>query len=252
MLDLNRTAEAAPLAEEILRANPADPQGLLTQGRILLANGAYEKAVETLQKAVKAGPTSANAYYLLGIAQQSARFPDLAKASFNRALELQPRMASAAGALANLDATTGDYADAFQQADNARKVDPNQLSANLAKARTLIAKGDLHQAEVVIEELLKQDPSSPAGLSLLVNVYSREGRAREAITRLAALIQQHPQTASLHFLLGLAYFSIDNLQQSEGSVRSALRLDPKTPDAYTLLANIALAKGCLLYTSRCV
>jgi Tfp pilus assembly protein PilF len=47
----------------------------------------------------------------------------------------------------------------------------------------------------------------------------------------------------LHFLLGLAYFNVNNLQQAEASVRSALNLDPKTPDAYTLLANIALARG---------
>ena len=243
LLDLNRTAEATPLAGEILRANPSDPQGLLTQGRIFLATGAYEKAIETLQKAVKAAPESANAYYLLGIAQQSARFPDVAKASFNRALELQPRMASAAGALANLDAITGDYSDAFRQADNARRVDPSLFSANLAQVRALIAKGDLHQAEVAIEDLLKRDPTSPASLSLLVNLYSREGRARDAVPRLAGLIQQHPQSAGLHFLLGLAYFSINNLPQSGDSVRTALRLDPKTPDAYTLLANIALARG---------
>jgi Tfp pilus assembly protein PilF len=132
--------------------------------------------METLQKAVKAAPNSANAYYFLGVAQQSSHLPDLAKASFSRALELQPHMAPAAGALASLDAATGDYVEASRQADNARKTDPNLLSANLASARALIAKGDLHQAEAVLENVLKRDPASPATLALLLNVYVRQGR----------------------------------------------------------------------------
>src|SRR5208283_5478182 len=110
-------------------------------------------------------------YYYLGVAQQSSHFPDLAKASFSRALELRPQMASAAGALASLDAMTGDYVEASRQAGKALQTDPNLLSANIASARALVAKGDLHQAETVLESILKRDPTSSAALASLVNVY---------------------------------------------------------------------------------
>jgi Tfp pilus assembly protein PilF len=56
-------------------------------------------------------------------------------------------------------------------------------------------------------------------------------------------VQQHPQNAGLHFLLALGYFSIKDLDKAEAGVRKALALDPSTPDAYTLLANIDLARG---------
>jgi Tfp pilus assembly protein PilF len=45
------------------------------------------------------------------------------------------------------------------------------------------------------------------------------------------------------FLLALAYFSVKDLAKSEANVRQALQLDPQTRDAYTLLANIAFARG---------
>ncbi len=61
--------------------------------------------------------------------------------------------------------------------------------------------------------------------------------------RVSGLVQQHPQNAGLHFLLGVGYFSLKDLEKSEASVRQALTLDPRTPDAYTLLANIDFAKG---------
>jgi tetratricopeptide (TPR) repeat protein len=60
---------------------------------------------------------------------------------------------------------------------------------------------------------------------------------------LETLVQQSSQNAGLHFLLGLAYFNENNLQQSEANVREAMKLDSKTPDAYTLLANIEFAQG---------
>jgi Tfp pilus assembly protein PilF len=41
----------------------------------------------------------------------------------------------------------------------------------------------------------------------------------------------------------LGYFSIKDLDRAEAGVRKALALDPSTPGAYTLLANIDLARG---------
>lgn len=243
LLDLKRTAEVEPLLEEILRANPADPRGLLSQGRLLLAQANYNKSVEVLQKAVKAAPDSANASYFLGVAQQAAGFPDAAKSSYSRALALQPQMPAAAGALATLAARSGDYTEASRQAGIARQIDPNLPSANIAGAQALIAKGDLRGAETTLQALLDRDPASVPALSALLSVSIRQGRAQEIVHRLTGLISQYPQNAGLHFLLGLAYFQLKDYTRSESSVRAALRLNPQTPDAETLLANIAFAKG---------
>src|SRR5581483_3066065 len=245
LLDLNRVTEAQPLVHDILRANPEDPRALLSQGRILLLQHDYRRAVDTLQKAVKAAPDSASAYYSLGIAQQFAGLPEAAKSNFSTALQLEPRMASATAALAGLALRSGDYTEAARQAERARKADPNLASAKLTSARAMIGKGDLRQAEAQLQEVLKRDPSSLPGLSMLLNVYIREERGNEGVQRIAGLVQQHPQNAGLHFLLGLAYFNLKNLPQAEACTLRALSLDPKTPDAYTLLANINLSRGAV-------
>jgi len=243
LLDLNRTGEAAPLNQEILKANPADPRGLLSQGRILLSQGQYENAKAALEGAVKAEPNSATVHYFLGVAQQSNGLPDLAEASFARALALQPQMAQASAALANLTARNGNLNEALRLAENARKTDPDLSSSYLASARALLRKGDARQAEAALQDALARDPASLPALAMLLNLYSRQGRTQEALQRITGLIQQNPQNAGLHFLQALAYFFLKDLGKSEAGVRQALALDPKTPDAYTLLANIALARG---------
>ena len=106
-----------------------------------------------------------------------------------------------------------------------------------------MAKGDTRQAEAALQEVLQRDPVSLSALATLLKLYSLTGRSQDALQRISGLLQQHPQNAGLHFLQGLAYFSLKDLEKSEASVRQALSLDPKTPDAQTLLANIHLARG---------
>ena len=183
------------------------------------------------------------AHYFLGLAQQSTGLPDLAKASFSRALELQPQMAQASAALASLTVKSGNRDEALRLAENARQADPNLPSAYLASAQAFMAKGDLRQAESALKDTLQRDPVSLPALATLLKLYSQEGRVQEALQRISGLVQQYPQNAGLHFLRGLAYFSLKDLEKSEASVRQALALDPKTPDAYTVLANIHLARG---------
>jgi tetratricopeptide (TPR) repeat protein len=243
LLDLNRVTDAAPLAHEILSANPNDAGGLLAQGRVQLAQAQYDQALATFQKAIKSAPDSAFNHYFLGVAQQSAGFPDLAKASFTRALELQPQMAVAAAALANLAARNGNPDEALRLAESAGKTNPGLPSASLASAQALLVKGDLQQANIVLQGALARDPASLPVLAMLLNTEVREGRAAESVRRLTGLIQQDPRNAGLHFLIGLAYFSLKDLDRAEASVKQALTLDPKIPDGYTLRANIALARG---------
>lgn len=243
LLDLNRIAEATPLVQEVLRENPADPRGLVAQGRISIAHGNYQNATEVLQKASKAAPKSAEVYYLLGVAQHSVNLLDMARVSFQRALELDPKMASAAAALAGLAARNGDYGEAAMLADKARATAPDLSSANIATARTLLAKGDLRQTDATLQEILKQNPTSLSALTIMLSAYARQGRGAEGVQRLSNLVQQYPQNPGLRLLLGLAYFNVKDWAQSQTNAEYALKLDPKTPDAHTLLANIAFATG---------
>jgi cellulose synthase operon protein C len=109
----------------------------------------------------------------------------------------------------------------------------------------MIAKGDAREAEARLLDVLQHNPASLPALATLLKLYSAQGRTQAALQRITGLVQQNPQNAGLHFLQGLAYFSLKDLERSEASVRRALALDPKTPDAYTLLANIDFARGAV-------
>lgn len=243
LLDLNRMHEAGPLIEKALSAKGDDPRILLASGRFLLSEGKYQEAIERLEKTVKLSPNSASAFYFLGLAQKGAGLLDVAKTSFAQALKLSPQMSPAAAAIASLDVRNGNQSDALQMADKALETNPSSTSGHIAKGRALIAKGDIQRGESEIQATLRSDPVSLPALAILLKLSVGRGSVPEVIQRISGLLQQHPQNAGLHFLLALGYFSLKDLDRAEAGVRRALALDPGTPDAYSLLANIDLARG---------
>jgi Tfp pilus assembly protein PilF len=112
-------------------------------------------------------------------------------------------------------------------------------------AQAWLAKGDVRRGEDLLESALSHEPASLPALAMLVSLYVRQGRAQEAVDRISKLVEQYPQIAGMRFLLAVGYFSIKDLEKSEATVRQALLLDSKTPDANTLLASIDLAKGSM-------
>jgi tetratricopeptide (TPR) repeat protein len=245
LIDLKRMKEARALDQEVLSQNPGDPQGLLSNGRMLITEGKYQEATAALQTAIKSEPDCARCYYFLGTAQTAIGLTGLAKASLAHARQLSPQMSGAPAALARLDVQSGDYDEALQLAGAALKADPDLASAYVTEARALISKGDLPKAEGRLEESLKRDGASLPAVATLLSLYMRQGRTQAAVARISKLVDRYPQNPGLHVLLGVAYLNLKDLDKSEANGRQALALDPKAKDAYTLLANIDLARGAI-------
>jgi tetratricopeptide (TPR) repeat protein len=214
LIDLNHTKEARDLNQELLHQNPGNPQALLADGRLLLADSKYQEAAAALQNATQSDPNCARCYYFLGAAQAAIGHNDLAKGSLARARQLAPQMSEATLMLAQLDMRGGDADEAFKLADSILKADPNLVSAYVTEARALISKGDLPKAEAQLEEALKRDSTNLAAVAMWLNLAMRQGKTAAAATRIARLVEQNPQNVGLHVLLGVAYLNLKDLDKS--------------------------------------
>jgi len=239
LLDLNRIQEASIPTQELLAADPKDPRALLSQGRILIAQRKYPEARAALERATKGDPKAAAAWYFLGVAQRSTGLAGDAKVSFEQAHKLSPATLGPEAALAELEANSGAYDRSARLAE----ANPNDPRAEVAGARAELAKGNPKKAEQLVEAVLAHDPASLPALEILVKLYGGEGKPQEAVRRISGLVTQYPQNAGLRFLLAASYFNAKDFQKSEESVRQAIKLDPQTPDAHTLLGEIDEARG---------
>jgi len=243
LLDLQRLKEAEATIEEPLKKNLENPELLLEDGRILIANRKYQQAILALQKSVKGEPGSAQGFYLLGVAQNAAGLPDSAKTSFTRAVQLSPQMGQAQAALASLSAAAHQPDETVHLADQAIGENPSLASPYVSKARAAMDKGDLKQGSALLEEALRRDPTSQAALAILLKLSLSQGNTQDVVKRISELRDKNPQNAGFWFLTALGQFSLKDLDKSEAGVKQAIKLDPQTTDAYSLLGQIHLAKG---------
>jgi tetratricopeptide (TPR) repeat protein len=179
----------------------------------------------------------------LGIAQKALRLGDSAKSSFARAIELRPGMTEADAALTGLSVQNGESDNALRRADHAVSSNPASALGYVARAQALLERGDLRQGEAMLESALHQDPASLPALAIMVKLYGKQGRTKEALQRLSGLAATRPNEAGLPLLMAVCYFDLKDVDKAESSAKRAMVLDPKTSEAYAMLANVDFARG---------
>ncbi len=149
--------------------------------RLMLASSYYENgqtmvALDETKKALQADPTLPDAYNLSGLIYMTLGDPQLAQTHFQRAIQLNPRDASALHNLGWLQCQQGQYAAATQSFQAAVAVPTYQ-----DRAKTLMTQGvcearggDNAKAEATLRRAYELDAGNPVvGYNLSKLLYQR-------------------------------------------------------------------------------
>jgi superkiller protein 3 len=100
-----------------------------------------DQALDSLEEAVKLNPRSASAYFLLGQANYRSDFLEEAEASFKKARDLDPRLATARLMLANVYVKLQKWEPVLENLDAYLKENPKAADrASVEQMRERIAK----------------------------------------------------------------------------------------------------------------
>ena len=207
--------EAKPLLEAVVKAEPGNVAALETQFHVLGALGDTAGAANAAHAIVTLNPEGPLGYYLEGLVQETARDLPAALASYERALEKEPRGAEPLGAIsrvlvtsdrrpearARLERVVAEYADhavalnllaelllsereydrSIALADQAIAVDVRWWLPYRTKAFALLAKGAKEDAKEVYRLGLSTSGDVP-GLGMdLAALYERDNEPERAI-----------------------------------------------------------------------
>ncbi len=106
-----------------------------------------------------------------------------------------------------------------------------------------LGKSDFKSAEEQFREAVRLDQNEAQAYFNLGNVLMLTGRGPEAETTLAAGLQRRPDSAFGNFLQGCVYEQTGKLAEAESSLKNAVRLDSKMPQAYLKLVNLYLRQN---------
>ncbi|MBD3264485.1 MAG: tetratricopeptide repeat protein [Candidatus Omnitrophica bacterium] len=93
-------------------------------------------------------------------------------------------------------------------------------------------KGDMDEANRVLEETIKDNPREPATYAQLANSYIDQGRYEEAERILKKLLELTPNDAGTYTLMGKCYTNSNRLDEAEEVLKKALRLNPDCLNTY--------------------
>lgn len=189
----SHTVDAGQLAADI----PKKAIREYEKGLEAIRKNNLKKAVEHLERAVAEAPDYYNARHSLGSAYyKSSRYVD-AKREFLRATKLNPLGSEPLIGLAEIFLREESWAEAVSVLERAIRLTPGSATAEYYLGSALYKLTDYTQAEEhLLRARLLNNDFSGVGL-MLINVYVRQTRFKDALREVDRYIVQNPQSGEL-------------------------------------------------------
>lgn len=217
-----RDPGAAGVVATLVAAKPRDPAVRVLQTRVLLQQRKAKDALDFAEKTVELAPGHAAAHYWLGNAygarigqvgmlSQASMAPKI-RASFQRALELDPNLHAARSALVEF----------YLQAPG-------------------IVGGSVDEARKQADELTRRDP--PRGHYARARVLHKEGKEEQARQAVLAAYAARPEQADYRMAAGIAHQQSGDWDKSFAIFEAWTRDEPKAASAWYQLGRAAALSG---------
>jgi len=167
---------------------------------------------------------------------------DLALASINEALRIDPQLAPVQVSFGRIQATQGNMDLAFDALNKALQIDPNDASANAAIARLYERLGRFDDAEQHFRTAVSLDPDDLLVIDSYANFLFRRGRIDEAIEQWQRVVRIAPDHYVALVNLGSALDDSGRVAEAITMYQRAIAIKP-TFMAYSNLGSASSRAG---------
>jgi len=217
-------------------ANPLNE--LLDEAQRDIDTNQFEAALTPLQKFLREKPEVAWAHFQLGYAYTALKRPDEARAEYERATALDPKMSEAFLNLGIL-LTEKDPAAAVAPLHRAVDLLPAQSRPRFLLGLAEERSGDVPSAVESYESALRLDPRDVETVIHLGNLYVGLKRYPEAETKFRAALEAQPKSPEA--LLGLAQtLDVQKKPEAAAAYREYLAVEPDATGAEARIVHLLL------------
>ena len=132
-------------------------------------------------------------------------------------------------------ASTGQVAtwrDSIALFENALAIEPeNNFTSHVNLGMAYLEAGRMDEAEIQMEESVKENPENPAKVEILARNYIRQGKYKAGEELLTKALRVHKENGVLWLLLGNAMKGQNESENAILSYRRAVSLDPASSEA---------------------
>lgn len=191
-------------------ASHRDPKPLVLRAEIYQRRHDYERAFSDLTEAIRvAPPDDPNPY------QQRA----------------------------SVRAATGNFKGVIEDLDNAIRIDPRHVKDYINRGFAYEQMGQLEKARADYEMAHQVDAKSPLSYEYLGGLDLKEGKGAEALKRMNQAVETAPGMSEARLNRGVILMKLGRVDEAIKDYFDAIRLDPRSADAYQDRATAYERKG---------
>lgn len=216
------------------------PLSLNYRGAAFMGQNNLPQARASFNRALEMDPRFLPAAANLAQLDLRDKRPDAARQRFESILKLEPANLAAMLALAEIARLQKDDAGYRSWLDRAAKANPQALQPRMALAQLALSNGDKARALALAREAVNLQPNNPTALELLGKVQLATNDTTNAIgtyRRLAELTSNAPMIMAQ---LGAIQASVMQYDDARRSFQTALATQPDFKDAQLLLARMEI------------
>jgi tetratricopeptide (TPR) repeat protein len=243
---LQKYNEAFEDLNSAIRLAPKNSDYFANFGYVLFKLGKYREAIDAETNALKLDEKNFTANYQLGRfllrSGDKKSFVEAAK-YLRRAQELDPRQYEVRFELIAVYRELGDVASALVQLDVLQEALPSEARVNYVAGLLSIDRNELSAAETSFREAVRKDPNLFGARQDLGLLYVKQNRWLQASETFDEMGKRQPDSSVAAYFSALSFYNLKKVPEAERETRRALRLDPTSADAHTLLGVILASRG---------
>lgn len=216
---------------------------LLIRGDAYLGLGDSENGEATLREAMTSLPDDPRPHVALARSLVSRRELEKAEAEADKALKLDPKSAQAWVVKGELRRLDGDLEKSVENFGRALAINPNDISALLGHAATLVDLNRDTDAAKDLAVVRERVPNHPLATYLSALIAAKAGdfqKAEDMLVGAAAFLDNHMPSV---FLLGAVHYAQGEYEQAENKLTRFVEAVPTHVAARKLLGAVLIRKG---------
>jgi putative PEP-CTERM system TPR-repeat lipoprotein len=219
---------------------PASPVPWNYRGAAYLGKKDFARARASFERALEIDPKFLPAAANLARLDLKDKQPDAAKARFERILKADPKQFQAMLALANLARMRRDEKDFLSWLDKAVAANPQALRPRLLLTRHWLAKGNNAKAVAAAREAVNIQPNNPEALDLLGTAQFAGKDLNNALGTYRKLTDLYPKQAKHRLKLAQVQNAMKQVDAARKTLREAIQLQPNLIEAQRMLGGLEI------------
>ncbi|MBI5430610.1 MAG: PEP-CTERM system TPR-repeat protein PrsT [Nitrosomonadales bacterium] len=235
-LRLNEYDKALAAANVIVKEQPTDPLGYNLKGAAYLGKKNIADARASFEKALSIQPTYFPAVVNLVRLDQQEKKPEVAKQRLVEFLDKDKKNIQAMTALAILAQSQGQTKEVTAWLERASNENPDALQPALLLAANYLHLGEKQKALTLAKKIQASNPDIPEAMDILAQAQIANGDNPAALETYNKLASIKPDSALAQFRIATVHMSMQNQTAASAALKKSLVLQPDYLDAQLAMA----------------